>query len=107
MRKILNLERIHNRFYHRVKSGDTLWTISKKYDVSVERLQELNNIKSVSVSHLDRVLVFKDYLTHEVREDECLQSISEHYGVSKELIKKYNGLSSDKLHKGQYIIIKY
>lgn len=107
MREILKLERIHNRFYHRVKSGDTLWSISKKYDVSVERLQELNNIKSVGISHLDKVLVFKDYLTHEVREGESLQSISKHYGVSKDLIKKYNGLSSDKLHKGQYIIIKY
>lgn len=107
MRKILNLERVHNRFYHRVKSGDTLWTISKKYDVSVERLQELNNIKSVGVSDLDKVLVFKDYLTHEVREDETLDSISKYYGVSKELLKKYNGLTSEKLHEGQYIIIKY
>lgn len=107
MKEILNLERVHNRFYHKVKSGDTLWTISKKYDVSIEKLQELNGIKSVSVSHLNKVMVFKDYLTHEVREGECLHSISEHYGVSKELIRKYNGLSSDELRKGQYIIIKY
>lgn len=107
MKEILNLERIHNRFYHKVKVGDTLWTISKKYDVSIEKLQELNNLKSVKVSHLDRILVFKDYLTHEVRADETLQSISDYYGVSEALIKKYNGLGSDKLHKGQFIIIKY
>lgn len=31
--------------YHVVQKGDTLWGISRKYGVSVDRLVELNGIK--------------------------------------------------------------
>lgn len=46
-----------NKHYHKVRVGETLWTISKKYDVDIKKLQELNNIKSVSLTSLEYVLV--------------------------------------------------
>ena len=46
-----------NKYYHKVRVGETLWTISKNYDVDIKKLQELNNIKSVSLSNLEYVLV--------------------------------------------------
>ncbi|UXE02822.1 LysM motif protein [Staphylococcus phage Koomba-kaat_1] len=49
-----------NRFYYKVRNGDTLWTISKKYDVSIKQLQELNDMTSVSLSDKDCILVYVD-----------------------------------------------
>ena len=46
-----------NKYYHKVRAEETLWTISKNYDVDIKKLQELNNIKSVSLTNLDYVLV--------------------------------------------------
>jgi LysM repeat protein len=46
-----------NKYYHKVRAGETLWTISKNYDVEIKKLQELNNIKSVSLTNLEYVLV--------------------------------------------------
>lgn len=46
-----------NKYYHKVKAGETLWTVSKKYNVGIEKLQQLNNVKSVSLSDLEYVLV--------------------------------------------------
>lgn len=34
--------------YHKVKKGETLWRISKKYDVPLEELAKVNNIKDVT-----------------------------------------------------------
>ncbi|WAW11899.1 membrane-bound lytic murein transglycosylase D precursor [Staphylococcus phage SAP6] len=49
-----------NKFYYKVRNGDTLWTISKKYDVSIKQLQELNDMTSVSLSDKYCILVYVD-----------------------------------------------
>lgn len=46
-----------NKYYHKVRAGETLWTVSKKYGIEVSVLQELNNTKSVSLSDKEFVLV--------------------------------------------------
>jgi membrane-bound lytic murein transglycosylase D len=35
--------------YHVVKYGDTLWDISQKYDISIESLKKLNNMRSNTI----------------------------------------------------------
>ncbi|MDB5257771.1 MAG: mltD [Chitinophagaceae bacterium] len=35
--------------YHYVKQGDTLWTISKKYDLSIDQIKKLNNLKDGNI----------------------------------------------------------
>lgn len=46
-----------NKYYHKVRAGETLWTVSKQYGIEVSVLQELNNMKSVSLSDKEYVLV--------------------------------------------------
>lgn len=46
-----------NKYYHKVRAGETLWTVSKQYGIEVSVLQELNNTKSVSLSDKEFVLV--------------------------------------------------
>ncbi|MBC7981931.1 LysM peptidoglycan-binding domain-containing protein [Candidatus Parcubacteria bacterium] len=35
--------------FHYVKQGDTLWTISKKYDLSIDKIKKLNNLKDGNI----------------------------------------------------------
>lgn len=42
--------------YHKVKSGDNLSKISKRYGVSIARLCELNNIKSTTILRLGQLI---------------------------------------------------
>ena len=38
--------------FHVVEKGETLYSISKKYEVSIEKIKELNNITNNSISML-------------------------------------------------------
>lgn len=40
-----------NKKYHTVKTGDTLWSISKKYKVKVEDIKKMNNIKNNNIKY--------------------------------------------------------
>ena len=42
---------------HKVKSGDTLWKIAKKYQVNVTKLAKWNRIKTKSRLHLGQKLI--------------------------------------------------
>lgn len=42
--------------YHRVKGGETLWSIAKAYKVNVQELAKINNIPDPKVIEQDRVL---------------------------------------------------
>ena len=44
---------------HTVKSGDNLWDLSKKYDVSVEQIRKLNGLNSKSVLKIGQKLKIK------------------------------------------------
>lgn len=42
--------------YHKIKSGDTLGSISRKYHVSIDKLCSLNGIKRNTVLRIGQVL---------------------------------------------------
>ncbi len=46
-----------NATYYTVKTGDTLWDISKKYGLTIEKLKRLNNMRSVRIRPGDRIKV--------------------------------------------------
>ena len=43
--------------YYTVKTGDTLWDISKKYGLTIEKLKRLNNMRSVRIRPGDKIKV--------------------------------------------------
>lgn len=61
-RELENLECRNGNYYHKVKGTETLWTISKKYNVDIQKLMELNGINNVKITQLDYILVFKGEL---------------------------------------------
>tara|TARA_R100000935_G_C2839107_1_gene169980 strand:+ start:1610 stop:3625 length:2016 start_codon:yes stop_codon:yes gene_type:complete len=105
--------------YHTVAAGETVYSISKKYDISQETLLKLNpeakdglqvDAKLVipmslekSESSVKKVVSFN---SHKVQKKETLYSLSKQYGVSVEDIKKYNKqLYSKELQNGETVQI--
>lgn len=56
------LECRNGDYYHKVKGNDTLWSVSKEYNVDIKELMRLNGISNVQISHMDYILVFKGEL---------------------------------------------
>ena len=95
-----------------VKSGDTLWSIAKKYGVSVDELKEKNGLTSNSLS-LNQILIIPSAGSEEetgeyytVVAGDNLYSIARRYGLTVSELKALNNLTSDMLSIGQKLLVK-
>ena len=93
-----------------VKSGDTLWSISKQFGVTVDDLKEKNNLTSNSLK-INQVLFIPsaeevpgDYYI--VQAGDSLYAISRRYGLTVDELKKLNHLTSNALSIGQRLLVK-
>jgi LysM repeat protein len=110
---------------YKVKKGDTLFSIAKKFGVSVEELKRINHLshtklrvgKVIKVKE-KRVLVQEKvnlpkieapsgtgFIWHKVKEGETLYNISLRYGIPIEDIKKLNNLEDNVIFVGQALKI--
>lgn len=97
---------------HTVKSGDTLFLISKRYGISVDSLKSLNNLNSDMIL-VGQVLKIKgtanaintNEFTYIVKSGDTLYKISQSYNTTVSALKSRNGLVSDNLNVGQKLII--
>ena len=90
--------------YHTINAGETLFSISKKYDIDIETILKLNpgispnNLKRGSVIRLTpdtkemnvTIAPQQLYTKYKVRKKETLYSISKKFGTTVEEIKKCN-----------------
>ena len=99
---------------YKVKSGDTLYSIAKKYNISVDELKELNNLKNNNIT-IGQVLKIKSNIPSEevteknyyiVKSGDTLYSIAKKYNTTVDEIKKLNNLKSDNLSIGMELKIK-
>ena len=95
-----------NDNYYVVKSGDTLWSIARKYNLSVNELKAVNNLSSNALSVGQRLIVGKessnDYV---VSAGDTLWAIARKFNVSVDDIKALNNLSSNNLSIGMVLKI--
>jgi len=106
---------------YEVKKGDTLWSISRKFGVSVEKIAQLNNIKiekTLQIGDKLRIPQKEESKTsaittnsqpkakslggtgvYEIKEGDSLWTIGRKFGVSPEEIAKANGISLNKTLK--------
>ena len=99
---------------YKVKSGDTLHSIAKKYNISVDELKELNNLKNNNIT-VGQVLKIKSNIPSKevteknyyiVKSGDTLYSIAKKYNTTVDEIKKLNNLKSDNLSIGMELKIK-
>ena len=96
--------------YYIVKSGDTLYSIAKKYNTTVDEIKKLNNLKSDNLS-IGMELKIKEepsstnYIDYVVKSGDNLYSIAKKYNTTVDEIKKLNGLTSNLLNIGMTLKI--
>lgn len=94
-----------------VKPGDTLWVISRRCGVSLEKLMKANGLTEDSVLQIGTELLIpsvndSSQVKYQVRPGDTLWAISRSFGVSLKSLMEANGLSEQSiLREGQTIVI--
>jgi membrane-bound lytic murein transglycosylase D len=110
---------------HRVRAGETLYSIAKLFEVSVRDLREANGLGHASRLPVGKVLRIPPMSVeetpeqasvvpenppatprkvHVVRKGETLYSISRRLGVRQEDLRDWNGLEDSDLKAGQKLV---
>lgn len=96
-----------------VKKGDSLWSIAKKYNTTVEQLKAANNLTS-NLLNIGQVLKIPqtevpvepgDYTVYTVVSGDNLYNIARRYNLDVKDIVDYNNLSTTNLSIGQRLLI--
>lgn len=102
--------------YHKIRSGETLSTIAKKYHTTVTKLKELNGMKNSNIRAGKSLKVpgagntnsgtsGASNKSHKVKSGETIGAIASRYGVSVNSLKSINGLNSNLIRIGQVLKI--
>ena len=106
-----------------VQNGDNLYSLAKKYNVSVEQIQGVNNLSSEMIKAGQTLEVPAlvgthtehekqnhtengENITHKVQRGDTLFSLAKKYDVSIEQIQQGNGLTSETIKVAQVLKIK-
>ena len=93
-----------------VKKGDSLWKIAREYDISVSDLISLNNLKNLTLSINQQLIVPSNTIidddTYIVQKGDTLWSIAKAYGIDVNTLKELNNLDNNLLSVGQELKIK-
>lgn len=91
---------------YRVVSGDTLYSIAKKFGVSIDELKRENNLSS-NLLNVGQVLVIpkKNDATYVVKKGDTLYGIANKFNVTVDELKRLNNLFGDNIKEGQILII--
>ncbi len=99
---------LHSAVYYKVKKGDNLTNIAKKYKTSISQIKSLNNLKSNKIIIGRKLLVSKGKFVkkyYKVKKGDCLSKISHRYNVSVKQIKSINNLKNNRIIIGQKLVL--
>lgn len=104
--------------YHTVAAGETLFSISRRYNISVDQLKALNGLTTGSLA-IGQQLKVKGALAespvkstvpsaavigfHTVKAQESLYGIAREYGITIQQLKQWNNMTGTNLEVGQLL----
>jgi len=88
---------------YRVKRGDTLGGIARRYKVSVEQLRQWNRLRGDRIFVGQRLELWPGGLPdcHVVRSGDTLSEIAQQYGLSLSTLRRLNHTYKDRIYVGQ------
>src|ERR1035437_2080647 len=105
---------------HRVKKNETLYSLAKKYHVSLTELKSANNLLKNQVKIGDTLIIpyhpaaSGNYesgkitvATYKVRKGDTLTRVAKKTGVTVSDLKRLNTLGKGKLKPGKSLVLKY
>ena len=103
---------IDNNIYT-VKIGDSLWSIAKRYGLTVDKLKQLNNLNNNTIYIGQKLKIsdyiepnnIEDYIVYIVKRGDTLYSIAKAYNIELNELKKYNNLDNNILSINQELKI--
>ena len=92
-----------------VKKGDSLYSIARTYNTSVDKLKEINNLTSNALA-IGQVLKLpsnnaNENVVYTVKKGDSLYSIAREYETTVDAIKKLNNITSNTLSIGQKLLL--
>lgn len=102
-----NEEENNNYITYKVVSGDTLYSIARKYNTSVDKLKNINNLtnNNLALNQVLKIPTSNNYLTYKVVSGDSLYSIAKRYNTTVNEIKSLNNLNSNLLSIGTILKI--
>jgi len=96
-----------NYITYTVKSGDTLYSIAKRFNTTVNQIKSLNNLTSdlLRIGQILKIPNQNNYTTYTVKNGDTLYSIAKRFNTTVEQIKSLNNLTSNLLKVGQILKI--
>ena len=90
-----------------VDSGDTLYSIAKKFGVTIDKIKEENSLDSHMLSVGQKLIIpaIQD-MTYVVKKGDTLYSIAKKFDITIERLKELNNLANGILSIGQILILK-
>lgn len=123
---LAKMENIREQQYHRVKSGENLGVIARRYNVTVNDLKKWNNLRSNNIQIGQRLIVYpgsgyqapssqtatasssttsSEVTYHTVRSGESLGAIATRYKISVNELRQWNNLNHNTIHPNQRLIV--
>ena len=89
-----------------VKKGDSLYSIARSYNITVDELKRINNLTSNNLSIGQMLKLPSSDVNYIVVKGDSLYSIARKYNTTVDELKRLNNLSSNNLSIGQVLKIK-
>ncbi|GAB2486575.1 LysM peptidoglycan-binding domain-containing protein [Algoriphagus taiwanensis] len=112
----VGVERVGDKTFilHQVTGGETLFSISRKYQASVGEIQNANESlkqglkagQTIRIPYITAAKLPDGNSLHKVAPGETLFSISKKYGVTVDSLKQWNKLLGNDLSVGQALVVK-
>ena len=99
------------RKLYRVRQGDSLHRISKKFNLSVKELKKINKLKSNRIYAGQKLKLQKTSRRslgkkrYRIRRGDSLHKISKKFGLTVKQLKKLNKLKTNKIIYGKYLLV--
>lgn len=106
---------------YKVRSGDSLWTISKRYGMTLSSLAAANGLSTKAHLRIGQTLYIPDQspvetlksrqaaeqakqmITYTIRRGDTLYAIAKRFGVTTQALQDWNAKSSSRIYPGEQI----